>query len=144
MKANTDTQLEQHGGSLSWIEAHYPHAARPWIDLSTGINPYPYPLPPVEAVWQNRLTDVSVMQAAAAKYYGLPPLYPSRLREENKGGIALAAGMQPLMVALAALRLKEYGVSKIGILSPTYGEHESVWKSMGHEVTRVETPGELA
>ncbi|WP_247877748.1 hypothetical protein [Azospirillum thiophilum] len=36
-----------HGGDLDGARAAFPGAPAPWIDLSTGINPWPYPLPPV-------------------------------------------------------------------------------------------------
>ena len=110
---NTEKPLEQHGGNLSWIETHYPDAITPLIDLSTGINPYSYPLPTLSPGWNYQLADSTIIakaQDAAAHYYGSPHC-------------VLAPGMQSLMVALAALRLKEYSVSRIGILSPTYGEH---------------------
>ena len=39
--------FRRHGGRLSAAEALFPHAPRPWIDLSTGINPRPYPAPAI-------------------------------------------------------------------------------------------------
>ena len=117
---------EQHGGNLSTIAARYPSAPRPFIDLSTGINPYPYPLPPTAPESAHRLADSADMQAAyaaAAKHYAA------------KDNVVFAAGMQPLMFALAALRFKEHGASTISIASPTYAEHARVWQSMGHTVS---------
>ena len=32
-----------HGGALDQIRTAFPSASEPWIDLSTGINPWPYP-----------------------------------------------------------------------------------------------------
>ena len=124
---NTDKASAQHGGNLSLIAARYPKALHPFIDLSTGINPYPYAFSQIQPQWLQRLAESSEVAAAhqaAAEYYHL----------ENPNNIALAAGMQPLMFALAALRLKEHGVSKIAILPPTYGEHERVWQAIGHEI----------
>ena len=34
-----------HGGALDVARRLAPGAPEPWIDLSTGINPHPYPLP---------------------------------------------------------------------------------------------------
>ena len=41
----------EHGGDLLAAKARFPEAPEPWIDLSTGINPTPYPfnLPPPAA-----------------------------------------------------------------------------------------------
>jgi cobalamin biosynthetic protein CobC len=33
-----------HGGALSMAARLFPHAPRPFLDLSTGINPVPYPV----------------------------------------------------------------------------------------------------
>ena len=40
-----------HGGNLFAARQAYPQAPEPWLDLSTGINPYPYPFanPPPES-----------------------------------------------------------------------------------------------
>jgi cobalamin biosynthetic protein CobC len=36
--------VDDHGGSLEKAGALFPDAPKPWIDLSTGVNPHPYPL----------------------------------------------------------------------------------------------------
>lgn len=132
---NTDSEFTQHGGNLSFIARNFPQAQRPFIDLSTGINPYAYPLEIAgEAAY--RLADVVEMEqarSAAANYYGT-----------NAENINIASGMQPLMFALAALRLQKYGVSKVVILSPTYSEYERLWQAAGHKIINVKNIDELA
>jgi len=54
---NTDEGAEQHGGNLSWLASRYPQAPRPYIDLSTGINPYAFPLPPCDPGQFHHLPD---------------------------------------------------------------------------------------
>src|SRR4051812_46172114 len=101
LRCNIDTQTEQHGGNLSWLAQHYPEAPKPLIDLSTGINPYPYPLPAIPVEWHARLSDAvetQTTETAAAEY--------CKTTAEH---VALASGMQPLMFTLAALRFKEKG-----------------------------------
>src|ERR671934_840267 len=62
-----------HGGDLDVARREFPSAPEPWIDLSTGINPLPYPLPPLPPeVWQ-RLpgrADTDRLAATAARAYG--------------------------------------------------------------------------
>ncbi len=119
------------------IAACYPQAPRPFIDLSTGINPYPYVFSEIEPEWFHRLAEhVQVANAhqAAAEYYHV----------ENVDTIALASGMQPLMFALAALRFKEYGISNIAVFLPTYSEHEHVWRAMNHSIVPVKKLMEAA
>ena len=148
VKANQ--AYEQHGGNLSMIAALYPDAPQPWIDLSTGINPYPYPLPSHQPEWHHRLADHADMQAALEAvathlFASFPRRRESSLsakspvdsedsRLRGNDTITLSPGMQPLMFALAALRLKNHGASRISILSPTYREHATTWQTMGHTI----------
>lgn len=124
MSDNINNDVSQHGGNLSEIARLFPNAPQPFIDLSTGINPYSYPLPEIKKEWFSRLADSCEMEdahKATAVYYGT-----------NAENISLAAGMQPLSFALASLRLQAYGVAKVAISSPTYSEYEQVWKIAGH------------
>src|SRR5258708_6899070 len=89
----------EHGGDLAAIEAAFPAAPRPWIDLSTGINPWPYPvgrLPP--AAWR-RLPSTREEQAlreAAAQFYG----------GRSADDVVLAPGSQALIPWLPRLRAR--------------------------------------
>ena len=64
-----------HGGDLAAARQMFPNAPEPFIDLSTGINPHPYPLPPLPAEIFARLPDrasVRRLAAMAARSYGAP------------------------------------------------------------------------
>lgn len=125
---NINEGIEQHGGNISRMAQLYPRVRQPWIDLSTGINPYSYPLPPIDVAWLHRLSDPAQLQAAtasAAIYY----------RAASPGNVVLASGMQPLMFALASLRYKQYGPTRVRVIFPSYTEHARIWQSMGHAVT---------
>lgn len=135
MSDNINSVFTQHGGNLSFIAQNFPDAPKPLIDLSTGINPYPYPLQ-LDMALAGRLADVAEMEEAhkaAATYYGVS--------HEN---ITLAAGMQPLMFAIAAFHFRKHGATKVAILSPTYSEYEKIWKAAGHIVINVHKLEELA
>ncbi|MEO0882631.1 MAG: threonine-phosphate decarboxylase CobD [Pseudomonadota bacterium] len=118
-----------HGGALDAMRAAYPNAPEPWIDLSTGINPWPYP---------NR----SLSEAALADL-------PTRaLYEACRQNMAKAIGAQPDTLLLAPgsellIRLLPdvIGLRRVAILSPTYGDHFEVWHRAGAEV--IETPDPL-
>lgn len=62
-----------HGGRLSEAERRYPQAPGPWLDLSTGINPEPWPgISGLVFDWQ-RLPDeaaLHTLEAAAAEHFG--------------------------------------------------------------------------
>jgi cobalamin biosynthetic protein CobC len=112
-----------HGGDLGAVARQFPDAPRPWIDLSTGINPVPYPVPVLpETVW-TRLpsqADEAALLAAAAARYGAG----------NPACIVAAPGTQALIQLLP--RLVPH--STVAIVGPTYEEHEACWSRHGHRV----------
>ncbi len=61
-----------HGGALDEARLRHPFAPEPWIDLSTGVNPFPFPLPPISAELWARLPfareDLELRRAAAIRY----------------------------------------------------------------------------
>lgn len=116
-----------HGGDLTDAMACYGGAAERWLDLSTGINPWPWPIPSdlPSAIWQ-RLP-------AAAALDGL--LDAARTLYQIPAGTAIAAapGTQALIQWLP--RLASDG--PVAIMSPTYNEHERAWALAGHELVRM-------
>ena len=47
----------EHGGRLGAARARFAGAPEPFIDLSTGINPIPWPVPPLPAAAWARLSE---------------------------------------------------------------------------------------
>ncbi|MCA1777166.1 MAG: threonine-phosphate decarboxylase, partial [Loktanella sp.] len=41
----SEARTRDHGGRIDAAIAHYGGARGDWLDLSTGINPVPYPMP---------------------------------------------------------------------------------------------------
>src|ERR1700761_5463323 len=67
--------LQIHGGRVDLAASLYPSAPKPWIDLSTGINPVPWPVAPVSLEHYQRLpfaSEIAELTAAASAAYGLP------------------------------------------------------------------------
>src|SRR5580700_3421228 len=79
-----------HGGNLDAARNRFPGAPQPWIDLSTGINPVPFPIPELPAeIWSRlpaRSEEEALLAAAAARY-----------RVPDSGMIAAASGTQALI-----------------------------------------------
>ena len=117
-----------HGGALDEARKRYPLAPEPWIDLSTGINPVPYPLPALPPEVWARLPlgceDFELRQAAAVRY-GAP----------DAESIAAAPGTQALIQIIPRL----VGRTRVAVLAPTYAEHRAAWEREGHDVREVET-----
>jgi cobalamin biosynthesis protein CobC len=125
-----------HGGRLSEARRLFPEAPEPWLDLSTGINPQPYPLPPLAPERFTRLPDpaeVDLLQSAAAAAYHVA----------DPAMIAAAPGTQILIELLPRL----WPASSVAVLGPTYAEHARAWAKSGartHEVATVEELGNAA
>ncbi len=115
-----------HGGDLDGARLAFPHAPKPWVDLSTGINPWPYPLPPIPADAWSRLPARGAeegLRDAAAACYGAP----------STANVAAASGSQALIQLLPRLRAP----GTVAVLTPTYAEHAACWAGAGHDVREV-------
>lgn len=107
-----------HGGNLHDAVRRYGRPREDWLDLSTGINPHPYPAPALAADAWHRLPETdAVLLQAAEKYYGASPLLA-------------VAGTQAAIQALPRLR----GPSQVIVPSIAYAEHAHHWKKNGHAV----------
>lgn len=125
--------MYHHGGNLNSAARAFPGAAKPWIDLSTGINPVPYPFElPSVAAW-TRLPEAGAtarLEAIAGSAWG------ARVVE----GIVAAPGTQAIIQWLPRL----VPARSVGILGFTYGEHAAVWRAAGADVAVVADVGALA
>ncbi len=107
--------FSKHGGALDRAVAKFGGAKEKWLDLSTGINPNPYPLPDIPSDVWHRLPDEALLQRcldAARMYYCLP----------EGAAIAAAPGTQALIQLLPQLTQAE----NVWIVGPTYNEYERV------------------
>ncbi len=115
-----------HGGDLGAIRRRFPDAPEPWIDLSTGINPVPYPVVDLAAETWSRLPTRQQERAlveAAAVQYGV----------RDPATIVAAPGTQALIQLLPRLVAR----SRVAVLGPTYEEHAHCWARQGHDVAIV-------
>jgi cobalamin biosynthesis protein CobC len=123
--SDTDEPL-LHGGDLGAAARLFPDAPKPFLDLSTGINPEPYPLPDFSGETFARLPEpaaVAELAAIAASAYGAP----------SAAHVLPAPGTQ-ILTALAAGLLRP---CRAAVLGPTYGEHARVAVAAGHSVKEI-------
>lgn len=116
--------MRDHGGNLDAARAAY--GGDGWIDLSTGINRRPFPLPPLPPeVWTALPTAPAraALVDAAARAFGAAP-----------------DSVLPLAGAQAAIqlypRLAAPGLARV--LAPTYNEHAAALTAQGWQVQEVE------
>jgi cobalamin biosynthetic protein CobC len=121
-----------HGGDLGAARSLFPGAPEPFVDLSTGINPFAYPLPPLAPAVFARLPEPAAVErlgATAAAAYGAP----------SPAHVVVAPGVQSLLPLVAALARP----GRAAVLGPTYAEHARVAALAGHEVREVTAIGDL-
>ncbi|KEP68153.1 alpha-ribazole phosphatase [Thioclava dalianensis] len=122
--------MRDHGGNLDMARAQFGGAMETWIDLSTGINRCPYPLPALPAsVWTDlptRAAQDALIEAAGAAF-------------DTQAAIVPLAGAQSAIQMIP--RLRPPGTARI--LSPTYNEHAACLRAAGWQVTEVTERADL-
>jgi cobalamin biosynthesis protein CobC len=115
-----------HGGDLTAARRLFPAAPKPFVDLSTGINPHPYRLPRLPADAFARLPDADAIGAlaeAAAAAYGAP----------SAAHVVPAPGTQILLPIVAQL----VPPGRAAIVTPSYEEFARAASLAGHDVVAV-------
>lgn len=133
MASPLDPAPLDHGGDLGAARKLFSGAPEPFIDLSTGINPYPYPIPQLPSEVFTRLPQpeaLARLAGIAAEAYGAAAA----------SHIAVAPGSQSLMAQIAGL----VAPGRAAVLGPTYAEHARAGELAGHEVSEVADAEELA
>jgi len=120
----------EHGGRLQRAVEQYGIAREDWLDLSSGIAPWPFPLAQIpQRAWARLPETEDGLEQAARLYYGVAQLLP-------------VAGSQAAIQALPRLRPR----GQVGVLSPCYAEHAEAWQRAGHQVrelSEAEVDGQL-
>lgn len=106
----------RHGGRLREAMAAHPDVREPWLDLSTGINPEPWPGARAPDRALRSLPDPSALaelEAVAGRAFGVAD--PRRV---------VAVGGADIALRLLPLLLDEGGVA---LVAPIYGGHVEAW-----------------
>lgn len=123
----------RHGGALDVARRAFPQSPEPWLDLSTGINPRPYPVEGLADTDWTRLPEEGALgrlERAAVTSYQAPPWIES----------VAAPGTQAVIQRLPAL----LGGTDVRILGRTYGEFARVFAAAGARPVTVPLPERLA
>jgi len=109
-----------HGGQRAQAARHYGIALDDWLDVSTGIAPWSWPVPALpDEVWSRLPEDTAALCAAAGAYYGCD-----------------AALLQAIPGSQFAIRRIpcQLAPARVAIPVPGYGEHARAWRDAGHTV----------
>lgn len=118
-----------HGGGVDAAVARWGGTRGDWLDLSTGINPVPYPVGPVSDLAWNSLPDTGAMKRlidAARVFWNVPDgadILPAN------GASALIARMPELADLPSAY-----------IPKPTYNEHAAAFHAAGKQTDDPDAP----
>ncbi|WP_246044088.1 threonine-phosphate decarboxylase CobD [Ruegeria sediminis] len=112
-----------HGGGLDGAMRLYGGARSDWIDLSTGINPHPYPVAGLTAADWAELPDHGAFEtlvAAACRFWSVP----------EGAAILPAPGASAVIARIPALAAP----GSVEITPPTYNEHAAAFSAQGWQV----------
>lgn len=112
----------EHGGRLRDAALKYGIAEQDWLDLSSGIAPWPWAIPDIPSrAWARLPESDDGLEKAACDYYGAPH-------------VLAVPGSQAAIQTLPRLRR----TGKVGVLSPCYAEHAEAWRSNGFLVRELQ------
>ena len=123
--------IRDHGGNLDVAWARFGGRLEDWIDLSTGINRQPYPVPALAPRHWNALpsrSDIDALHDAARQAY------------RSKASVLAVAGAQAAIQLLPHLAPP----GRARILAPTYNEFAPVLAGAGWQVEEVSEIDALA
>lgn len=113
-----------HGGGLDAAMAAHGGTRADWLDLSTGINPVPFPLPAIPGHAWTALPDRAATEAlilAARRFWQVPP----------EAEVIPAPGLSALIARLP----QALGAPRIRIPGPTYNEYAASFAQAGIPLT---------
>ncbi|MGR3436133.1 MAG: aminotransferase class I/II-fold pyridoxal phosphate-dependent enzyme [Shimia sp.] len=117
------TAPRDHGGALDAAIARWGGTRDAWMDLSTGIDPVPYPPPPLPTDAWSRLPDAAaeaLLIAAARAFWAVPA----------EADILATPGASLPIALLPTLRPP----GRVRIPGPTYNEHAASFEQAGWKV----------
>lgn len=114
--AATASPFRFHGGRLAAAAAYFNSAPAPWIDLSTGISPWAYPVPDMAPSVLSRLPEpeeLGQLEVAAARAFGVT----------NPEEVVAVPGSDIAIRLLGSLFPGEGSA----MLTPIYSGHTAAW-----------------
>ncbi len=116
-------QSRDHGGGLDAAIARFGGDRSGWLDLSTGINPVPYPVAMPQGDAWTALPDrlaITRLDQAARRFWDVP----------DGAAVLAAPGASALIARIPALAAP----GSVRIDTPTYNEHAAAFAAQGWQV----------
>lgn len=114
-----------HGGQLSFIAKQFGLDENNWLDLSTGISPYLYPIPKIpKKVYAELPTTSNALLEAAKQYYQCQNLLP-------------ISGSQAIIQLLPTVHAEQLSSNKastrVYLPKVGYKEHQKAWQQANYQ-----------
>ena len=115
-----DSAVLKHGGDVASAARKYQRPIEQWLDMSTGISPWAYPVPGLSVdVWRNLPPPTDNLLSAASEYY-----------QVDQSAIIPTPGSQ-VSIRLLPQLLK---ASTVAMPVLGYQEHARSWSMAGHDL----------
>ena len=114
------TKTRDHGGGLDAAMARWGGERQDWVDLSTGINPHPYPVGRIPSHSWTALPDEAAfkrLENAARRFWSIPP----------QADVLAAHGASALIAQMPSALSGQ----SVNIPAPTYNEHKAAFEEAG-------------
>lgn len=128
----TQAKERDHGGGLDAAIARFGGTRAGWLDLSTGINPVPYPVGAFSADAWTALPDKGAfarLEAAARRFWNVP----------GDAAVLAAPGASALIARIPSL----LPAGQVQIEGPTYNEHAAGFQAQGWKVVDDPAPARV-
>ena len=112
-----------HGGGVDAAVKRWGGVRSDWLDLSTGINPRPYPVPAFDDDVWTALPDAgafAALEGAARDFWHVP----------ESAAVLAASGASALIALIPTL----VSAGRVAIIGPTYNEYGRAFRTYGWEV----------
>tara|TARA_B110000208_G_scaffold51875_1_gene68083 strand:- start:7427 stop:8485 length:1059 start_codon:yes stop_codon:yes gene_type:complete len=123
--------LSRHGGNLVAASTEFGIPKERWIDLSTGISPWVWPVPDIpDAVWRRLPCEDNDLEIAAGLAYGCEPSAVLAV-PGSQYAIHKIPGLVSSLVSISVSTKKGCAVA---IPTAGYREHKLSWESAGYDI----------
>ncbi|WP_108946618.1 threonine-phosphate decarboxylase CobD [Shewanella halifaxensis] len=115
--------LLHHGGRLQIAIKQFGGSQQDWLDLSTGVSPWHYPIPELSQSCWNRLPEEDDgLIPAADSYYG------------GQNALAVAGSQAAIQCLPKVLACRRGGAGLVLLPKVGYKEHERAWRTQGWHI----------
>ncbi len=124
----TKSFIPRHGGNIEAAAKHFDIPVNEWLDLSTGLNPFAWPVPVLQqTVWQKLPDQVDELESIACDYY--KSSYALAV-----AGSQMAIQLLPKLYQAVLSRQALKQAATVAVLSPSYSEYERSWREAGYAI----------